>query len=224
MAAGEVTTTIESYLEAVFELEEIGERVTQARLARWFGVSAPAVSEIVHRMERMALITFNSDRAVVLSEDGRRRAEAEAVRHRTIERYLVDVLGVPWHLSDEEVRKMEPGVSDVVFERMRAALGGVDRCPHGNPIPGTEAAARPTDDLVPLDACDAGATVSIDRILEDLELDLETLRYLEEHSLLPGARLVVTDRDPDGAVTVERGGASVAVGPGLAAHILCVPA
>jgi DtxR family Mn-dependent transcriptional regulator len=119
---------------------------------------------------------------------------------------------------------MEPGVSDVVFERMRAALGGVDRCPHGNPIPGTAAAARPTDDLVPLDSCEAGATVSIDRILEDLELDLETLRYLEEHALLPGAQLVVTDRDPEGAVTVDRQGAIVAVGPSLAAHILCVPA
>jgi DtxR family Mn-dependent transcriptional regulator len=222
--AGEVTSTIESYLEAVFELQEIGERVTQARLARWFKVSPPATGEVVKRMERMDLITFANDRTIVLSEEGHRRAAEEAIRHRTIERYLVDVLGVPWYLSDEEVRKMEPGVSDVVFERMRSALTGVERCPHGNPIPGTAAAAKPIDDLVPLDACDVGARMRIDRILEDLELDLATLRFLEDNGLLPGAELEVSDRDADGAVTVLRDGSAVAVGRSLASHVLCVPA
>ena len=224
MAGGEVTSTIESYLEAVFELQEIGERVTQARLARWFRVSPPATAEVVKRMERMSLITFADDRTIVLSDEGRRRAAAEAVRHRTIERYLVDVLGVPWHLSDEEVRKMEPGISAVVFERMQAAVGGVDRCPHGNPIPGTPAAALPIDDLTTLEDCAPGTRVRIDRIREDLELDLDMLRYLEEYSLLPGTELDVSDRDPDGAVTVVRGSDTVAVGPALASHVLCVPA
>jgi DtxR family Mn-dependent transcriptional regulator len=219
-----VTSTIESYLEAVFELQEIGERVTQARLARWFRVSPPATAEVVKRMERMDLISFADDRTIELSEDGRRRAAEEAIRHRTIERYLVDVLGVPWHLSDEEVRKMEPGVSDVVFERMREALAGVDRCPHGNPIPGTAAAARPIDDLVPLDTCEPGARMRIDRILEDLELDLETLRFLEDNRLLPGAELAVSERASDGGVIVLRDSAAVSVGKSLAAHVLCVPA
>lgn len=221
--AGEVTHTIESYLEAVFELDEIGERVTQARLARWFGVSPPATSEVVKRMERMGLIAFEADRTIVLSDDGHRRAAEMAVRHRTIERYLVDVLGVPWHLADDEVRKMEPGVSDVVFERMRASLGHVERCPHGNPIPGTKAAEMPIDVLVTLDECEAGRRVRIDRIHEDLELDLEMLRYLEEHELLPGAELEIADRDPQGAVTVVLGGEGVAVGPSLASHVLCMP-
>jgi DtxR family Mn-dependent transcriptional regulator len=219
-----VTSTIESYLEAVFELQEIGERVTQARLARWFRVSPPATAEVVKRMEKMDLITFADDRTIVLSEEGHRRAAEEAIRHRTIERYLVDVLGVPWHLSDEEVRNMEPGISDVVFERMRAALGGVDRCPHGNPIPGTEAASRPIDDLVALDSCGVGTRVRIDRILEDLELDLETLRFLEDNRLLPGAELEVSARDRDAGVTVVRDGHEVAVGRALASHVLCVPA
>lgn len=222
--SGEVTSKIESYLEAVFELQEIGEKVTQARLARWFGVSPPATSEVVHRMERLGLISFADDRSIRFTEDGHRRAAEEAVRHRTIERYLVDVLGVPWHLSDEEVRNMEPGVSDVVFERMRAALGGVERCPHGNPIPGTPAASMPIDDLTSLEECAPGSRVRIDRILEDLELNLETLRYLEDHKLMPGTELDISHRDPEGAVTVLRNGESVAVGRSLASHVLCVPA
>jgi DtxR family Mn-dependent transcriptional regulator len=224
VAAGDVTSTIESYLEAIFELQEIGERVTQARLARWFHVSPPATAEVVKRMEKMSLIGFADDRTIVFTPDGLRRAAEEAVRHRIIERYLVDMLGVPWHLADEEVRKMEPGISDVVFGRMREALGAVERCPHGNPIPGTPAAAMPIDDLTALDECDIGTRVTIDRIREDLELDLEMLRYLEEYRLFPGAELDVSDRDPEGAVTVVREGNAVAVGPALASHVLCVPA
>jgi DtxR family Mn-dependent transcriptional regulator len=221
--AGEVTSTIESYLEAVFELEEIGERVTQARLARWFGVSPPATSEVVHRMERLGLIGFGTSRRIELTGDGRRRAAEMAVRHRTIERYLVDVLGVPWHQADDEVRKMEPGVSDVVFERMRDTLGPVERCPHGNPIPGTKTAEMPIDDLVLLDACDAGSRVRIDRIREDLELDLGMLRYLEDNALLPGAALEVAEQD-DAGVIVVRDGRKVAVNTAIASHILCTPA
>lgn len=223
MAQAEITSTIEAYLEAVFELEEIGERVTQARLARWFGVSPPATSEVVHRIAKLGLIDFDSDRTILLTDEGRMRAAEMAGRHRLIERYLVDVLEVPWHLADEEVRKMEPGVSDVVLERMRASLGDVQRCPHGNPIPGTPA-ARQQIDLTPLDECPLGVLVTVDRIREDLELDLDMLRYLEEHELLPGAVVTVSDRDPEGAVTLEREGDVVAVGPALASHVLCVKA
>jgi DtxR family Mn-dependent transcriptional regulator len=220
---GEVTSTIESYLEAVFELDEIAERVTQARLARWFGVSPPAASEVVHRMERMGLVRFGDGMTILLTDDGHRRAAELAVRHRTIERYLVDVLGVPWHLADDEVRKMEPGVSDVVFERMRALLGDVDRCPHGNPIPGTRAAEMPIDELAPLDTCAVGSHVRIDRIREDLELDLEMLRYLEDHKLLPTTEVEVSGKEADGGVTVVVGGERVATSYALASHVLCVP-
>lgn len=226
MAASEldkgVTSTIESYLEAVFELDEIGERVTQARLARWFRVSPPATSEVVRRMAKLGLLTFADDRTVVLTEEGRHRASDEAIRHRTIERYLVDVLGVPWHLADDEVRKMEPGVSDVVFERMQAAIAGVERCPHGNPIPGTATAGRPIDDLAPLDSFEPGKKVRIDRILEDLELDSATLRFLEDNALLPGAELAVVSCDVD--VIVRRNSSDVIVAKALASHVLCVPA
>ncbi len=221
---GEVTSKIESYLEAVFELDEIGERVTQARLARWFGVSAPATAEVVKRMEKLGFIAFGAGRAISLTDEGYRRAADMAVRHRTIERYLVDVLGVAWHRADDEVRQLEPGVSDEVFERMQATLGPVERCPHGNPIPGTKTAAMPVDNLLLLDECKRGSRVHVDRIREDLELDLEMLRYLEEHALLPGAQLEVVDRDPEGAVTVVREGVTVAVGPALASHVLCLPA
>jgi hypothetical protein len=82
----------------------------------------------------------------------------------------------------------------------------------------------PIDDLTPLEDFEPGSRVRIDRILEDLELNRDTLRYLEDHKLLPGAELEVSEKDPEGAVTVLRNGESVAVGRTLASHVLCIPA
>lgn len=220
MTASGITSTVESYLEAIFELDEVGERVNQARLARWFGVSAPATLEVVRRMERLGLIEVAKDRAIGLKPEGRKHAEEMARRHRVLERFLVDVLGVAWHMADEEARKMEPGVSAEIEARMRAVLTDVDRCPHGNPIPGS-AAAGPAP-LKALDGVEPGEACRIDRIREDLELDLDMLKYLEDHKLLPGTELVVVERGPEGEVSVRRGEKTVTLGPVLASHILCV--
>lgn len=222
MATGDITSKVEEYLEAIFELEEIGERVTQARLARWFGVSPPSALEVARRMERLGLIVFAGDRSISFTEAGLQHATVMARRHRLIERFLVDVLGVRWHLADEEARKMEPGVSATVEEAMRAALPSADRCPHGNPIPGGPAAGPAS--LTPLDGWEPASRVRIDRIREDLELDLEMLRYLEDHDLLPGREVVVAEKAPEGGVTVDHSGRVVAVGPVLASHVLCVEA
>jgi hypothetical protein len=104
---------------------------------------------------------------------------------------------------------------------MRAVLKDADRCPHGDPIPGSPAAGPAT--LTPLDGWEPSSRVRIDRIREDLELDLEMLRYLEEHELLPGTEVEVAERAPEGGVTLRRDGQMVAVGPVLASHVLCVP-
>ena len=118
-----------------------------------------------------------------------------------IERYLVDVLGVPWHLADEEVRKMEPGVSDVVFERMRAALRR--RCRpvsarQPDPGHGCRGDARSTTSSRSTDATSA-ARVASTASSRTSSSTSRCCKYLEEHELLPGAELEVSERDPRAA-------------------------
>lgn len=213
----ELTRTLESYLQAIFELDEASERVSQAKLARWFRVSPPAASEVVHRMVRMGLIEFKSGHRIVLTDEGRRIAGEMVGRHRLIERFLVDVLHVPWHLVDDEARRMEPGVSPEVEERMRSMLGRADRCPHGNPFPSRKIKSVT---LTPLANCEPGSEVMIDRIREDLELDIRMLRYLEDNELLPGVKLKIVKRIPEGGMLVRGSTDVVHVGPVLSAHVM----
>src|ERR1700712_5977896 len=77
---------VEEYLETVLELEESGSRPMRARIVERLGVSAPAVSETVRRLEREGYLTLDESRAIRLTNEGRTYATSIMRRHRLAER------------------------------------------------------------------------------------------------------------------------------------------
>lgn len=194
---------IDDYLEAIYELlVEEGERVVQARIARRLGVTRASVSEQIGRLQKMRLVEVG-DRVVRLTEHGRTVAEDAVRRHRMAERFLTDVLGMPWHLAHEEAQRFQTGITAGIEKRMLEMLGGPATCPHGNPIPGTGATIDPK--LRALREFVAGDTVVLRRLTEDVELDTAALRYFEEQGLVPGARINVVSVAGDGTMTLAVG-------------------
>ncbi len=59
----------------------------------------------------------------------------------------------------------------------------------------------------------------IERVSETVELDLETLTYLDEHGLRPGVDVELRVKAPDGTVRVTVDGKAVAVGPVLGGRL-----
>ena len=88
----------QEYLEAIYEMEEEGGRIAQARIAKRLGVSAPAVSEQVRRLSKEGLVSIAA-REITLSAEGREVATPLVRRHRLAERLLVDILEIPSHQS-----------------------------------------------------------------------------------------------------------------------------
>ncbi|HEY4869516.1 MAG TPA: metal-dependent transcriptional regulator, partial [Candidatus Dormibacteraeota bacterium] len=66
------------------------------RLAEWLGVSAPTVSVSLQRLARDGWIRAASDRSVELTESGSAAAADIVRRHRIVERWLTDGLGMDW--------------------------------------------------------------------------------------------------------------------------------
>lgn len=193
---------VDDYLEAIYELLEEGQRVVQARIARRLGVSRASVSEQVARLGKMRLLEVRG-RELALTPHGHEAAEDAVRRHRMAERFLTDVLGMPWHLAHEEANRFQGGITEEIERRMLELLGGPATCPHGNPIPGTGATIDPK--LEPLRRFGSGDTVVLRRLTEDVELDTAALRYFEEHGLVPGARITIQDVAADGAMTLAVG-------------------
>jgi DtxR family Mn-dependent transcriptional regulator len=211
------------YLEAVFELEEEGQRVLQARIGKRLGLAPATVSEGVRRVVSEGYVTIEQTRDIELTPEGRKVAEALVRRHRLAERMLTDLLGIPWHLCHEQAEDWEKVMTPQVEEAILAKLSGEPTCPHGNPIPGT-ASGIPWSDLRPVAAMGIGESGRLTRLLEDVELDHDVLYYLEEHHLMPGHDLRLVDVAPDGTRTLEVDGERVALGQALADNLWVLPA
>jgi len=186
------TPAEEEYLQSLFWLQEAGLPMTGANLSRAMQLSAPTVHEMVGRLERDGYITRASDRSISFTDSGAAHAEGIVRRHRLIERFLTDVLGIPWDEVHEEAERLEHAMSPVLEERMRAAIGDAKTCPHGHPIvAGSRLAGVPLADVAP------GATVRILRFENEAE---ELLHYLKASGIEPGMEATVAESDGEHVV------------------------
>jgi DtxR family transcriptional regulator, Mn-dependent transcriptional regulator len=195
----QATEAEEEYLQSIFWLQEAGLPMTGANVARAMQLSAPTVHEMVGRLERDGYITRAADKTISFTDSGLEHAEGIVRRHRLIERFLVDVLGIAWDDVHEEAERLEHAMSPVLEERMLAAIGDAKTCPHGHPIePGTRIEGVPLGDV------SRGAKVTVLRFENEAE---DLLHLFKEEGLEPGRIGVVSLADGE-HVTVDFDGAS----------------
>ena len=155
---------------------------------------------------------------LILTEKGREVAEVMARRHRLLERWLTDSLGMNWTDAHEEAHRLEHALSPRVEDRLAELLGMPSTCPHGNPIPGMAVTARV--EVFPLNQAREGTTVVVERITEEAEADKNLLEYLWRNEVRPGRRLEITEVAPwAGTITASGDGRTIALGLPAAAKI-----
>src|SRR5919206_1708935 len=197
MSSEHATVAEEEYLQSLFWLLEAGLPMTGANLARAMQLSAPTVHEMLGRLERDGYIVRDSDRVIDFTSSGRRHAEHIVSRHRMIERFLTDVVGVPWDDVHEEAEQLEHAMTPRFEAYVRASVGDAKTCPHGHPIRVGERI-----DGVPLADCQVGAKVTILRFENEAE---DLLHYLKEAGIEPGLKGEVAGNDGE-HVTVSASG------------------
>jgi DtxR family Mn-dependent transcriptional regulator len=210
-AMDETTPAIQDYLAAIYDLAGTDKPVIGARLARHMHVSAPSITEAIRRMQKDGYIRVGGRKEIRLTTKGLGIAETMARRHRLIERWLTDELGLDWSRAHDEAHRLEHSLSPVVEERLAEKLGMPSTCPHGNPIPGMPApeAHRP----IPLNQAPAGHPFVVERITEEAEADRQLLRFLWESGIRPGSRVVVSEIAPyAGTVSIMLDGRTITMG------------
>jgi len=187
---------IAHYLEAIYYIRAEGELVRSARLADWLSVSRPTVTVALRRMTRDGMVRLNAHKEIELTVRGDEAAAAIVRRHRIMERWLTDVLGLDWVTADAEAERLEHAVSQVVEETLYRSLGRPKTCPHGNPIPG-HSTMRANE--LRLSALGPGESGTITRISEVAQREAPPLlQYLHDRGLRPGTRITVEEVDEVG--------------------------
>jgi DtxR family transcriptional regulator, Mn-dependent transcriptional regulator len=133
-----------------------------------------------------------------------------------IERFLTDVVGVPWDDVHEEAEHLEHAMTPRFEAYVRGAVGDAKTCPHGHPIRVGERI-----DGAPLADCEVGAKVTILRLENEAE---DLLHYLKDAGIEPGLEGTVASNDGE-LVTVrsDAGEASVTVSVAETVTVLADP-
>jgi DtxR family transcriptional regulator, Mn-dependent transcriptional regulator len=187
----ELSQAAQGYLLTLRSMAGAGVEPKAAALARRMGVSAQAASEMIQRLAHEGMVVVGPERELRLTQAGREAADTIFRRHSLLEWLLTRVIGLGWAESDEEAARLQGALSPRVEERLAQLLGNPPTCPHGNPIDSHSARTRPRGTR--LSDVEAGSEVTIYRITEEAEEDVELLTYLEQGGLVPGALASVVE-------------------------------
>lgn len=178
MKSEHVTKAELEYLETIFWLYEAKLPMTGANIARAMQLSAPTVHEMIGRLEGDGYIKRRDDKSLEFTDTGYEHASKIVRRHRLIERFLTDVINLPWQECHEEAESLEYGMSPRLEEMMLAAVGDAKTCPHGHPfVEGERIIGAPLSDV------EAGAKITVIRFENEAE---DILHYLFETGLKVG--------------------------------------
>jgi DtxR family Mn-dependent transcriptional regulator len=223
--------TVENYLKAIYmaqrgsspEHEDEGSTlVPMGQLATALGVVPGTATTMVKTLAESGLVHYEPYMGVRLTGAGERLAALVLRRHRLIEQFLVEVLGMNWSEVHDEAERLEHAVSERLIDRIDEMLGRPAVDPHGDPIPGPEGelALQRYDDLL---SCPVSTPLLVTRVTDQ---DAKFLRFIEERRLKPGERISIVIRDPaSDSVTVQSAdGRETTIGTRAASKVLVVPA
>jgi DtxR family Mn-dependent transcriptional regulator len=190
---------VEDYLKAIYRLQaEIDGPVTTNGLGDWLGVTASSASGMLRKLDDLQLVIYAPYRGVQLSEAGWRAALQVVRRHRLLELFLSEALGLSWDRVHDEAETLEHALSAGLCEVIAAKLGDPRTDPHGDPIPTRDGRVIETPSAN-LGSLRAGQRRRVVRVSDR---DPEVLRLLTDHGVSLGDSLHIRDVHPSGAVTV----------------------
>ncbi len=198
-----LTRSKQDYLKALYGLAAGDTPVPTSRLAARLGVSMPSVTAMLRRLARERLVAHAPRAGARLTARGRREALAMVRRHRVVETFLVEMLGLDWADVHDDAEQLEHAVSPRVLEALERRMGYPSEDPHGHPIPDARGHIRRRR-LAPLASLPRGARATV---REMRDADAGQLTHWKALGLVPGADVRVREVRPiEHVIELEVGG------------------
>jgi DtxR family transcriptional regulator, Mn-dependent transcriptional regulator len=215
------SSTVENYLKAIFQgqstLTHDQRLVPMGYVAAALGVTPGTATTMVKALAESGLADYEPYSGVRLSASGEKLAALVLRRHRLVELFLVNVMGMSWAEVHDEAEQLEHVVSERLIERIDEMLGRPTHDPHGDPIPTPEGALTPRhfDSLL---TCPIGVPLKVMRIADQ---DPAFLRFIESNDLKPGQPVEVEARDTAAdSVLLRRNDRQITIGARAASKLL----
>jgi DtxR family Mn-dependent transcriptional regulator len=216
------SSTVENYLKAIHlaqsRLDGARALVPMGQLSTALGVVPGTATSMVKALADAGLVTYEPYSGVRLTPAGEKLAAAVLRRHRLIELFLVQVMGMSWAEVHDEAEQLEHAVSDRLIDRIDEMLGRPAVDPHGDPIPDTEGYIHSAE-LHTLLTCPIDEPLVVSRVVDQ---DAGFLRFIEQSDLKPGQHVTVEGRDAaaDRVVVRTSGDRAIALGTRAASKLM----
>jgi DtxR family Mn-dependent transcriptional regulator len=175
---------------------------------------------MVKALAESGLAEYEPYSGVRLTRAGERLAGLVLRRHRLVESFLVQVMGMKWDEVHDDAEQLEHVVSERLIERIDEMLDHPTHDPHGDPIPDPDGAIvhRHLENLL---TCPTHTPLKVTRITDQ---DPAFLRFIEQNNLKPGQAIEVDARDAAAdAVVVRSGQRALTIGARAASKLLVEP-
>ena len=118
----------EDYLETIYRLSSEIDTVGISDIARERGVTLPTATSAVAGLKEKGYLKQRRYGKVILTSSGEAKAIAIYEAHKTIKRFLREILALPENLAESEACKMEHGLSGETLERLKKFITTVIDC------------------------------------------------------------------------------------------------
>lgn len=178
-----LSPAVQDYLKAIHALGGADRVVSPNEIAATLEVRSPSVTGMLKRLAKDGYIEYESGTGARLTQDGLAEARRVVRRHRLVELFLTQVLGLDWSEVDAEAEALEHAISPRLEAALAAHLGEPLEDPHGHPIP-TPSGELHHRDLQRLSEFRAGDRIVIREVADD---NPARLRRWSSLGLKPGA-------------------------------------
>ena len=114
----EITTTMEQYLETIYELQEKWGAASVTDIAQIRKVKSPSVTYVLQKLKELGLVNYKKYRSVTLTPKGRKIAKKLEKTHETLRWFLV-MIGVKEEMADDDACELEHVVRPETAEKIR---------------------------------------------------------------------------------------------------------
>ncbi|MBN2734358.1 MAG: metal-dependent transcriptional regulator [Methanomicrobiaceae archaeon] len=205
----------EDYLEGI--INHSFEIITQDSLKKFseiFEKNPSDIEEDLSELEMLGYIKIGEDRKITLTDEGRRTGECIIKKHRVLESFLTEMLGMEPDAASKEACTLEHGASNDTIKRLQSYLGGPGRCrrernihgifTHNNKCMGNPLTSFSEDEKLMI-LCTKGGPGRTNR-LHDL-------------GVIPGEIIEINRRLSNGAMVVKIKSCEVALSPEIASSV-----
>ena len=219
------SSTVENYLKSIYVaelgLDDDKELVPMGQLASSLDVAPGTATTMIKALSDSGLVDYEPYAGVRLTDAGAKLAALVLRRHRLVELFLVQMMGMSWTEVHDEAENLEHAVSDRLIERIDELLGRPSVDPHGDPIPDSMGAIS-RHDYQNLLNCPLQEPMKVTRVIDQ---DVKFLQFLETQNLKPGQSIRVETRDAiaDSVTVINAKGRQITLGTAAASKLLVEP-